>query len=86
MDWDGTIYGGDAHLNPTKYQQKFVAGHLDDLGSMDRLWMDGPSNEYLLDWTFPPDATRSTLSMNRMVDSFRTWFQSCTMPEAPKTD
>ena len=86
LDWNGTLYGGDAHANPTKYQHKFVAGHLDDLGSMDRLWMDRPSNDYLLDWTFPPEAVRSALTMARIVDSFHTWFRSTSVPGPPNTD
>ncbi|MGB0641549.1 MAG: hypothetical protein ACPGTU_19600, partial [Myxococcota bacterium] len=73
VDWDGTIYGGNAFLHETEHKNKFVIGHLDDLGSFDRYWMDSPSNDYLLDWSYPPDITRNNLSVGAIFRSFHKW-------------
>ena len=76
VDWDGTIYGGNAFLHETEHKQKFVTGHLDDLHSFDRYWMDGPSNDYLLDWSYPPDITKNNLEVGRIFRSFHQWMAS----------
>ena len=73
VDWDGTVYGGNAFLHETEHKQKFVTGHLDDLHSFDRYWMDGPSNDYLLDWSYPPDITKNNLEVGRIFRSFHQW-------------
>ena len=73
VDWDGTVYGGNAFLHETEHKQKFVTGHLDDLRSFDRYWMDGPSNDYLLDWSYPPDITKNNLEVGRIFRSFHQW-------------
>ena len=76
VDWDGTVYGGNAFLHETEHKQKFVTGHLDDLHSFDRYWMDGPSNDYLLDWSYPPDVTQNNLEVGRIFRSFHQWMAS----------
>lgn len=76
VDWDGTVYGGNAFLHETKHKQKFKVGHLDDLRSFDRYWMDSPSNEYLLDWSYPPDVTANNLDVGRIFGSFHKWMHA----------
>jgi MoaA/NifB/PqqE/SkfB family radical SAM enzyme len=85
VDWDGTVYGGNAFLHETKHKQNFVIGHLDDLGSFDRYWMDSPSNEYLLDWSYPPDVTKNNLDVGRIFTSFHRWMhlQTAEQKRAP---
>ena len=73
VDWDGTIYGGNAFLHETEHKQKFVIGHLDDLASFDRYWLDSPTNDYLLDWSYPPDVTKNNLDVGRIFKSFHQW-------------
>jgi len=73
VDWDGTIYGGNAFLHETEHKQKFVIGHLDDLGGFDRYWLDMPTNDYLLDWSYPPDVTQNNLEVGRIFRSFHQW-------------
>ena|GEM_PF-834953 len=75
VDWDGQIYGGNAFLHETEHKQKFVIGHLSDLGSLDRYWMDAPTNEYLLDWSYPPDVTANNLKVGAIMTSFIKWMQ-----------
>ncbi len=75
VDWDGTIYGGNAFLHETEHKSKFVTGHLDDLVSFDRYWMDAPSNDYLLDWSYPPDVTTNNLKVGTIMTSFIRWMQ-----------
>ena len=50
VDWDGTVFGGNAFLHETEHKQKFVVGHLDDLHGFDRYWMDALPNDFLLEW------------------------------------
>ena len=76
VDWDGTVYGGNAFLHETSHKANFVIGTLDDLGSFDRYWMDAPSNGYLLDWSYPPDVTRNNMAIGRIMTSFVRWMQS----------
>jgi pyruvate-formate lyase-activating enzyme len=75
VDWDGTIYGGNAFLHETPHKANFVIGKLDDLGSFERYWMDAPANEYLLEWSYPPDVTQNNLSIGRIMASFTRWMQ-----------
>ena len=75
VDWDGTLYGGNSFLHETEHKQKFVIGHLDDLGSFDRYWMDAPTNEHLLDWSYPPDVTANNLQVGAIMTSFIKWMQ-----------
>ena len=76
VDWDGTIYGGNGFLHETEHKQKFVVGHLDDLRSFDTYWLDSPSNEYLLDWSYPPAITQNNLDVGRIFRSFHQWMHA----------
>jgi MoaA/NifB/PqqE/SkfB family radical SAM enzyme len=73
VDHDGTVYGGNGFLHETEHKQKFRVGHLDDLHSFDRYWLDCPTNEYLLDWSYPPAVTENNLDVGRIFRSFHQW-------------
>jgi hypothetical protein len=75
VDWDGTIYGGNAFLHETEHKKRFVTGHLDDLCSFDRYRMDRPDNAFLLEWSYTPDVTENNLLMGRVFGSFLRWMQ-----------
>lgn len=76
VDWDGTIYGGNAFLHETEYKQDFVVGHLNDLQSFDRYWIDAPENDYLLERGYSPDVTRNNLEVGKIMASFVRWMIS----------
>lgn len=75
VDWDGTIYGGNGFLHETKNKDKFVVGHLDDLSSFDRYDLDTPANEYLLEWSYPPEETKNNMEVGKIMASFVAWMQ-----------
>ena len=75
VDHDGTIYGGNGFLHETAHKDRFVIGQLDDLGSFDRYWLDMPSNDFLLEWTYPPDITRNNVEVGRIMNSFVRWMR-----------
>ncbi|HHO53495.1 MAG TPA: radical SAM protein [Deltaproteobacteria bacterium] len=75
VDWDGTLYGGNAFLHETEHKDRFVVGHLDELGSFDRYWMDAPSNEALLAYSYPAPITENNLEVGRLVRSFIRWMR-----------
>lgn len=75
VDWDGTVFGGNGFLHETKHKDKFVIGHLDDLASFDRYYTDAPQNEYLLEWSYPPDETKNNLEVGKIFASFVAWMQ-----------
>lgn len=75
VDWDGTLYGGNAFLHETEHKARFVVGHLDELGSFDRYWMDAPSNEALLAYSYPPQITENNLAVGRIMRSFARWMR-----------
>ncbi len=75
VDYDGTIYGGNGFLHETEHKSKFIIGHLDDQASFDRYRLDGPDNDYLLEWTYPPDITANNLAVGRIMCSFVRWMQ-----------
>jgi len=75
VDWDGTIYGGNAFLHETEHKEKFVVGHLDEARCFDRYWMDAPSNDFLLEWSYKTDVTKNNLSVGRIMTSFMAWMQ-----------
>mgnify|MGYP006961370515 FL=1 len=70
VDWDGTIYAGNAFLHETEHKDRFRVGHLDDRGGFDRYWMDGPSNDFLLQYSYPPDITANNLKTGAILTSF----------------
>ncbi len=76
VDWDGAVYGGNGFLHETEHKERFRVGHLDELSGFDRYWMDGPSNDYLLDWSYPPDVTQNNLEVGRIFRSFHQWMAS----------
>lgn len=75
VDFDGTIYGGNGFLHETKNKDKFVVGHLDDESSFDRYDLDMPANEYLLEWSYPPEETKNNLEVGKIMASFVAWMQ-----------
>jgi sulfatase maturation enzyme AslB (radical SAM superfamily) len=76
VDWDGTIFGGNAFLHETKNKAKFVVGHLDDCSSFDRYYLDSPHNTYLLEWSYPPDEAQNNNEVGKIFASFVAWMQS----------
>ena len=83
VDWDGTVYGGNAFLHETEHKERFVVGHLDDASNFDRYWLDGPSNEDLLAWSYPPDITANNLAVGKSLRAFCTWLRRQAPPQAP---
>ena len=75
VDFDGTIYGGNAFLHETEHKARFVAGHLDQARSFDRYWLDAPSNAFLLQYSYPPDVTKNNLAVGRLLRSFCLWLR-----------
>jgi sulfatase maturation enzyme AslB (radical SAM superfamily) len=76
VDWDGTVFGGNGFLHETKHKERFVVGRLDDLASFDRYWLDAPRNDYLLEWSYPPEETKNNLEVGKIFASFITWMRS----------
>jgi uncharacterized Fe-S cluster-containing radical SAM superfamily protein len=76
VDWDGTLYGGNAFLHETEHKERFRLGHLDDLGGFDRYWLDGPTNETLLAWSYPDRVTANNLKVGAIFTSFHRWMQT----------
>jgi MoaA/NifB/PqqE/SkfB family radical SAM enzyme len=75
VDWDGTVYGGNAFLHETEHKDKFVVGHLDEARCFDRYWMDSPTNDFLLKWSYKADITKNNLAVGRIMTSFMGWMQ-----------
>ena len=76
VDWDGTVYGGNGFLHETEHKERFRLGHLDDLQSFDRYWLDAPDNEFLLRWSYPDDVTANNLAVGRIMTSFVRWLRA----------
>ncbi len=83
VDHDGTVYGGNAFLHETEHKQRFVVGHLDDASNFDRYWLDGPGNDELLAWSYPPDVTANNLAVGKTLRNFCVWLRKQAPPEAP---
>ena len=75
VDYDGTVYGGNAFLHETEHKDKFAIGHLDHMAGFDRYWLDAPSNDFLLEWSYPPEVTKNNLAVGRIMTSFTSWMQ-----------
>ena len=75
IDWDGTVFGGNGFLHETEHKDKFAIGHLDDLTSMDRHWIDLTVNDFLLQWSYQPHVTENNLAVGRIMVSFVRWMQ-----------
>jgi MoaA/NifB/PqqE/SkfB family radical SAM enzyme len=85
VDYDGTIYSGNGFLHETEHKQKLVAGHLDDLRSFDRYWLDAPDNDQLLKWGYPADVTANNRSIGAIMSSFVRWMQSASTRAEPSS-
>lgn len=70
VDWDGTVYAGNGFLHETEHKSRFVLGHLDQARSFDRYWLDRPDNDYLLEWSYPPDVTANNRAVGAVLASF----------------
>lgn len=73
VDWDGTIYGGNAFLHETDHKEKFVVGHLDDLTGVDRYWVDATDNNFLLDWSYRRKVTENNVEVGKVMASLCAW-------------
>jgi len=73
VDYDGTIYGGNGFLHETEHKEKFRVGHLDDWTHFDRHWLDIPTNETLLSWSYPEEVTANNLAVGALFTSFLKW-------------
>jgi hypothetical protein len=83
VDWDGTVYGGNAFLHETAHKRKFVMGDVADLGNFDRYTRDTFTNEFLLEWSYPPDVTANNLRVGAIFHSFlKHLYES--LPEPPR--
>lgn len=76
VDWDGTVYGGNAFLHETEHKDRFRRGHLDDLGNFDRYWMDAPSNAELVDWSYGKVVTANNLAVGAVMTDFLKWWRA----------
>jgi MoaA/NifB/PqqE/SkfB family radical SAM enzyme len=76
VDWDGTVYGGNAFLHETEHKSRFRLGHLDDRHAFDRYWMDAPPNAELLGWSYPEDVTRNNLKVGAIMTDFLKWYRA----------
>lgn len=70
VDWDGTIYAGNAFLHETEHKERLRTGHLDDLRGFDRYWLDSPDNDFLLRHGYPPEMTANNLRAGAVLTSF----------------
>ena len=76
VDWDGSVYGGNAFLHETEHKARFRRGHLDDLLHFDRYWMDAPSNTELMAWSYPAAMTANNLKVGAVMSDFLRWWRS----------
>lgn len=84
VDYDGTIYCGNGFLHETEHKQSLVVGHLDDLGSFDRYWMDSPDNGFFLDHGYPPEVTANNKKVGSIMASFVRYMQRDRDAETPR--
>lgn len=73
IDFDGTVFGGNAFLHETEHKDKFVVGHLDDLTNVERYWVDATDNHFLLDWSYRPKVTQNNVEVGKVMTSFIRW-------------
>lgn len=76
VDYDGTIYGGNAFLHETPNKSKFRMGHLKDGGCFDRYWLDAPDNNMLLKYSYAANVTQNNLAIGRVLRSFCVWLRA----------
>lgn len=84
VDFDGTVYGGNAFLHETEHKAKFRLGHLDDLYNFDRYWMDAPPNTELVKYGYPPEITANNLKVGAVMSDFLRWYRAQRLP--PSSD
>ena len=72
----GRIYASNILLHRSRYLTKFAIGHIDEGFCFDRYWMDLPSNEYLVDWAYPPKLTVGNQKVGRIFGSFHKWMSA----------
>ena len=75
VDWDGTVYGGNGFLHETEHKEKFRIGHLDDMQSFDSYRINMPTNDFLLDWSYPDPTTENNLAVGAIYTSWIRWMQ-----------
>ena len=75
VDWDGTVYGGNGFLHETEHKEKFKIGLLDDLKSFDTYRLNMPTNDFLLDWSYPDQTTENNLAVGAIYTSWIKWMQ-----------
>jgi sulfatase maturation enzyme AslB (radical SAM superfamily)/radical SAM superfamily enzyme YgiQ (UPF0313 family) len=75
VDWDGTVYGGNGFLHETEHKERFEIGSLDDLKSFDTYRLDMPTNDFLLEWSYPPETTENNLEVGAIYTSWIRWMQ-----------
>ena len=75
VDWDGSIYGGNAFLHETEHKAKFRLGHLDERANFDRYWMDAAPNSELVKWSYEPAVTANNLKVGAVMADFVRWFR-----------
>ena len=89
VDWDGTVYGGNGFLHETEHKERFGIGHLDDLKSFDTYRLDMPTNDFLLEWSYPPETTENNLEVGAIYTSWIRWMQleevNPFAPQSPRT-
>ena len=75
VDHDGSIHAGNAFLVRGRKADELVLGWLDDNQNFDRLWMDAPDNDLLLDATYSPAVTANNLEVGKIFHSFIRYMQ-----------
>ena len=73
VDWDGSMHAGNAFLLRGRKAGELVLGWLGDNQNFDRLWMDAPDNDVLLDSTYSPEVTANNLEVGKIFASFIRW-------------
>ena len=75
VDWDGSIHGGNAFLQRQSDSEELRIGHVDELTSFDRAWIDMPENTQLLGCTYSAEVTANNVSVGRIFASFIRWMR-----------
>ncbi len=73
VDYDGTIYAGNAFLHETEHKEKFVVGNLDQASCFDRYALDGPEHDFLLQYGYSPEITANNRAVGAIMASFVRW-------------
>ncbi|MEC9389041.1 MAG: radical SAM protein [Myxococcota bacterium] len=76
VDYDGSIHAGNAFLVRGRPADELVLGWLDDHQNFDRLWMDAPEHDVLLDSTYSEKVTANNLEVGKIFQSFIRYMQA----------